>query len=48
MASAPQTYKKGTQDLREQQATYAVFWALTKWGIVGVVVLLIVLAYLFT
>ena len=48
MASAPQTYKKGSQDIRENQATFALFWALTKWGIIINVLLLIVLAYFFT
>ncbi len=48
MASAPQTYKKGNQDIREQQATFALFWGLTKWGIVVVVLVMIFLAYMFT
>jgi Bacterial aa3 type cytochrome c oxidase subunit IV len=48
MASAPQTYKRGNQDIREQQATFALFWGLTKWGIVVVVLTLIFLAYMFT
>ena len=48
MASAPQTYKRGKQDIREQHATYALFWNLTKYGIVVVALLLILLAYLFT
>jgi len=48
MASAPQTYKKGNQDIREQQATFALFWGLTKWGIVLIALLMIFLAYMFT
>jgi hypothetical protein len=48
MASTPTTYKKGSQDIRAQQDTYAVFWALTKWGIIVNVVILIALAYFFT
>ena len=48
MATAPQTYKKGSQDIRDNQATFGVFWTLTKWGIVVVALLLILLAYLFT
>ena len=48
MASAPQTYKRGKQDIREQNATYELFWNLTKYGIVVVVLILVFLAYLFT
>jgi hypothetical protein len=48
MASAPHTYKKGNQDIRENQATFALFWFLTKWGIITVTLLMIVLAYFFT
>ena len=48
MASAPQTYKKGKQDIREQNATFALFWGLTKWGTIIVILIMILLAYLFT
>jgi hypothetical protein len=48
MASAPQTYKKGSQDIRDNQATFALFWGLTKYGIVVIALLLIFLAYMFT
>ncbi len=48
MASAPQTYKKGKQDIREQQATFGLFWNLTKYGIVVVILIMLLLAYLFT
>ncbi|MBP6014256.1 MAG: aa3-type cytochrome c oxidase subunit IV [Alphaproteobacteria bacterium] len=48
MASAPQTYKKGKQDIREQNATFALFWGLTKWGVIIVILIMILLAYLFT
>lgn len=48
MASAPTTYKKGSQDIRAQQDTFSLFWGLTKWGIVVVVLILIFLAYMFT
>jgi len=48
MASAPQTYKRGSQDIRENQATFALFWGLTKWGLVLVALLMIFLAYMFT
>jgi len=48
MASAPQTYKRGSQDIRDNRATLALFWTLTKVGIVVIAVILILLAYLFT
>jgi hypothetical protein len=48
MASAPQTYKKGSQDIRAQQDSFALFWGLTKYGIIVVVLTLIFLAYMFT
>jgi len=48
MASAPQTYKKGSQDIRENQATFGLFWFLTKWGIILLVLLLVAMAYFLT
>lgn len=48
MASAPQSYKRGSQNIREQQSTFAMFWGMTKWGIICVIALMILLAYLFT
>jgi hypothetical protein len=48
MASTPSTYKRGTQDIRAQQETFALFWALTKWGTIVTVLIVIGLAYLFT
>jgi hypothetical protein len=48
MAQSPTHYKKGSQDLRAHNETYALFWALTKWGIIFNVLLMIVLAYFFT
>ena len=48
MASAPQTYKRGSQDIRENQSTYALFWTLTKTSIILIVILMVVLAYAFT
>lgn len=48
MAGAPQTYKKGTQDLSMHQDMYGWFWFLTKAGIIGVVLILVFMAYLFT
>ena len=48
MASAPQTYKKGSQDIRENRSTFELFWFLTKTGITLIVLLMIVLAYYFT
>ena len=48
MASAPQTYHKGSQDIRENVATFESFWSFTKWGIILIALLLIFLAYSFT
>jgi len=48
MATAPQTYKKGSQDIRENQSTFGLFWRLTVWSIAIITVTLILLAYLFT
>lgn len=48
MASAPQTYKRGSQDIRENKATFALFWGLTKWSLILILLLMIVLAYFFT
>jgi Bacterial aa3 type cytochrome c oxidase subunit IV len=48
MANAPTHYKKGSQDMRAHNDTYAVFWAITKWGIIVNVIILIALAYFFT
>ncbi len=49
MAAAPKSdYKRGTMDIREQQATFGLFWTMTKVGIVGCTLLLIFLAYMFT
>ncbi len=47
MASTPQTYKKGSQDIRAQQETFGIFWWLTKLGLIVVAITLIVLAYFF-
>ena len=48
MASAPQTYKKGSQNIRDNQETFALFWTLTKGIIIAVAIVMIVLAYFFT
>lgn len=48
MASTPTTYKKGSQDIRAQQDTFGLFWGLTKWGIIVIAIIMIVLAYFFT
>ncbi len=48
MASTPTTYKKGSQDIRAQQHMFALFWGLTKWGLIVVAIVMIVLAYFFT
>jgi hypothetical protein len=39
---------RGNMDIREQQKTYADFWWVTQWSTIGIVLLLIVLAYFFT
>ncbi|MFM9865496.1 MAG: aa3-type cytochrome c oxidase subunit IV [Micropepsaceae bacterium] len=48
MPHPPTHYKKGTQDMRAHNDTYGVFWAITKWGIIVTVLVLIGLAYFFT
>jgi hypothetical protein len=48
MAHSPTHYKKGSQDMRAHNETYGLFWALTKWGIIVNVIILIALAYFFT
>jgi Bacterial aa3 type cytochrome c oxidase subunit IV len=48
MANAPQSYKRGSQDIRENQATFALFWFLTKWSLVLILITMIALAYFFT
>lgn len=48
MAAAPQNYKRGSMDIREQRATFGLFWGMTKYGIVAIALLMIFLAYMFT
>jgi len=48
MASTPHAYKKGSQDIRENHATFAQFWRLTVSSIALIAVTLILLAYFFT
>jgi hypothetical protein len=48
MAAAPSNYKRGSMDIREQQATFGLFWGITKYGIVFLVLLMSFLAYMFT
>lgn len=48
MASAPQTYKRGSQDIAEQRATFALFWTLTKVSLIVIALLLIFMAYFLT
>ncbi|MEQ1867615.1 MAG: aa3-type cytochrome c oxidase subunit IV [Micropepsaceae bacterium] len=48
MATTPTNHTKGSQDMRAHQDTYAVFWALTKWGLIVVGIVMIGLAYFFT
>lgn len=46
MAAAPKSdYKRGSMDIREQQATFNLFWGLTKWGIIACTVTLLLMAY---
>lgn len=48
MANAPQTYKRGSQDIRENRATFSLFWSLTKISVIVIAITLILLAYSFT
>jgi hypothetical protein len=49
MASGPNSdYKRGSMDIREQEATFSLFWSLTKWGSILTIILLVFLAYMFT
>ncbi|MCE9521559.1 MAG: aa3-type cytochrome c oxidase subunit IV [Alphaproteobacteria bacterium] len=48
MASAPQTYKRGSQDIRENKATFALFWTLTKVSLIFLVILMALMAYFLT
>jgi hypothetical protein len=38
-------YQKGKMDLREHKETYEAFWWWTQWTTVGLIVLLILMAY---
>jgi hypothetical protein len=38
-------YVHGTMDISDQRKTYALFWALTKWGGILIVLLLVFLAF---
>lgn len=38
-------YVHGSQDIHEQQATFALFWTLTKWSSVLIIIALILLAF---
>jgi hypothetical protein len=49
MAAAPKSdYKRGSMDIREQQATFGLFWFMTKVGMIGCTLLLIVMALTLT
>lgn len=48
MAAAPQSYTRGSMDIREQRSTFSLFWALTKYGIICTILLMVFLAYMFT
>jgi hypothetical protein len=36
---------KGTMDLREHKQTYEAFWWWTQWTTVGLIILMILMAY---
>jgi len=48
MANTPTHYQKGKMDLSEHNATFSLFWALTKWGIILIAVTLVLMAYFLT
>lgn len=48
MASASQTYKKGSQDISMNQDAFGWFWFWTKASVIAIVLVMILLAYLFT
>lgn len=37
-------YKRGSMDIREHESTYALFWSLTKWS--GIFIVLVLLGLL--
>jgi hypothetical protein len=48
MANTPTHYQKGKMDLSEHKATFSLFWALTKWGIILIALTLVLMAYFLT
>jgi hypothetical protein len=46
--AADSHYEKGKMDIGQHQQTFALFWMLTKWGIIANVVILAFLALFFT
>lgn len=46
--AAGSEYEKGKMDISAHQKTFALFWALTKWGIILNVIVLVILATFFT
>jgi hypothetical protein len=42
------SYVRGSQDIRQNKETYELFWSLTKYNLIGIGLLMIVLAYFFT
>jgi hypothetical protein len=49
MAAAPKSdYKRGSMDIREQQATFGLFWFMTKVGSIACIVLLVIMALTLT
>jgi hypothetical protein len=47
MAKSPTNFKRGSMNIREHEATFAMFWSLTKYSIISVILLMVLLAYLF-
>ena len=41
-------YEKGKMDISQHQQTFSLFWAMTKWGIIGNVVILALMALFLT
>ncbi len=44
-AMAEGEYVQGSMDIHEQQSTFALFWSITKWSSIAIVVSLVLLAF---
>lgn len=44
MADHDHDYVHGTMDIHEQQSTFALFWAITKWSSILIIITLVLLA----